>query len=379
MEIIVFIIPFITAIILLAFFREKVVWWEYGIIIAVPIAFILLLKLCVTTVVTSDIEYLGGYVTQLTHYDDWDETVMVPHTVTTGKTTTTIMVPERRYHPDTYSYRSSIDGGKAEHPITKRLYKTMKDRIGGPEFFRDMHRDYRSKDGDAHDIFFELDTASQSRLYDITESGTYQNKIKASEYSIFGSRHISKKEAKKLGLYSYPDIDRNLKQIPIIGDSVLLEDTEAVQLLNAIYGKKYQFRTFILLFDAGKYGIEISEKQKDYWNGGNKNEFIVCIGLDSLDNVIWCNPFSWADVPKLEVLTRDYFLDNPQLNISAYAGFLSEKIPDNWIRKEFKDFDYLSVSISNVFYIIIIILMIIAEIFLSIFVIRNSYQNYIQR
>lgn len=56
MEIIVFIIPFITAIILLAFFREKVVWWEYGIIIAVPIAFILLLKLCVTTVVTSDIE-----------------------------------------------------------------------------------------------------------------------------------------------------------------------------------------------------------------------------------------------------------------------------------------------------------------------------------
>lgn len=379
MEIIVFIIPFITAIILLAFFREKVVWWEYGIIIAVPIAFILLLKLCVTTVVTSDIEYLGGYVTQLTHYDDWDETVMVPHTVTTGKTTITIMVPERRYHPDTYSYRSSIDAGKAEHPITKRLYKTMKDRIGGPEFFRDMHRDYRSKDGDAHDIFFELDTASQSRLYDITESGTYQNKIKASEYSIFGSRHISKKEAKKLGLYSYPDIDRNLKQIPIIGDSVLLEDTEAVQLLNAIYGKKYQFRTFILLFDAGKYGIEISEKQKDYWNGGNKNEFIVCIGLDSLDNVIWCNPFSWADEPKLEVLTRDYFLDNPQLNISAYAGFLSEKIPDNWIRKEFKDFDYLSVSISNVFYIIIIILMIIAEIFLSIFVIRNSYQNYIQR
>lgn len=379
MEIILFIIPFITAIVLLTLFRKEVVWWEYGIIIVLPIVFVLLVKLCFTAVVTSDTEYLGGYVTQLTHYDDWDETVMVPHTVTTGKTTTTIMVPERRYHPDTYAYRSSIDGGKTEHSVTKRLYETMKDRIGGPEFFRDMHRDYRSKDGDAHDIFFELDTASLLRLYDITESETYQNKIKASEYSILGSRHISKKEAKKLGLYNYPDIDRNLKQIPVIGDSVDAEDVEAIQRLNAIYGKEYQFRTFILLFDAGKHNIGISEKQKDYWNGGNKNEFIVCLGIDSSNNVIWSNPFSWADEPKLEVLTRDYFLDNPQLNISAYAGFLSEKIPDNWVRKEFKDFDYLSVNISNVFYIIIIILMIIAEILLSIFVIRNNYQNYIQR
>ena len=79
MNIIVYIIPFVTAIILFLFFRKRVVWWEYIVLIIPSILFTVLVKWIMVETNSSDIEYLGTYVNQITYYEPWNELVEVRH------------------------------------------------------------------------------------------------------------------------------------------------------------------------------------------------------------------------------------------------------------------------------------------------------------
>jgi hypothetical protein len=90
---------------------------------------------------------------------------------------------------------------------------------------------------------------------------------------------------------------------------------------------------------------------------------------------VWCNPFSWCDEPKLEVLTRDYFIQNPKVDIDAYGKWLQTQIPTKWKRKEFSDFEYIHIGLSKGQYIALIIIMIILNIGISIFLVMNDKQN----
>ena len=89
-----------------------------------------------------------------------------------------------------------------------------------------------------------------------------------------------------------------------------------------------------------------------------KNEFIICLGMKG-DSVAWTNSFSWCDMPKLEVKTRSYFIDNPKLDLVKYGTWLNNNIDENWVRKEFEDFNYIDIELSIGQYIALLFLTIV--------------------
>lgn len=372
MEIVIYMIPFITALFLLFVFNKKMVWWEYAVLIVPSLLFAFLTQVIMVNINASDIEYLGGYINRITYYEPWDEMVLrtKTRTVPNGKGGTrvqTYTVLERDYHREKYTYVTN--DGDWEHSLSKKEYETIKQRMGNNSVFRDMNRKYHKIDGDAYDIYWDK---TPEHLYDITHENIYKNKVKAMQTNtIFKYGNIDKTDAKELGLYEYPSI-QFMNQNPIIGREVTDKDVQKIKYINAIYGKQYQFRMFILLFESKDF--EISEMQRTYWQNGNKNEFIVCLGTQQ-DSVIWCNPFSWCDSPKLEVLTRDYFIENPKLDIEKYGEFIEKQIPTQWVRKEFEDFSYIKVGLSKGQYIALVILMIIINIGISIFLVKNEISN----
>lgn len=368
MEVIIYIIPFITALFLLIVFNRKMVWWEYLVLILPSLLFTLITQLIMVSVNSSDTEYLGGYVNRITYYEPWDEMVRVRHTRTDSDGEEEVYYTwEREYHSERYTY---VDNeSKWEHHLSKKEYETIKKRMGDKAVFRDMHRDYHRIDGDAYDIYWDK---TIEHLYDITTPHSYTNKIKASQsHTIFKYSDISEEDAKELGLYEYPDINL-MNQNPIIGRYASDKDKQRIKYINATYGKTHQFRVYMLFYE-GK-DIEISEQQKAYWQNGNKNEFVVCLGTQR-DSVVWCNPFSWCDEPKLEALTRDYFIQNPKVDIDAYGKWLQTQIPTKWKRKEFSDFEYIHIGLSKGQYIALIIIMILLNIGISVFLVMNDIQN----
>ena len=368
MEVIIYIIPFITALFLLIVFNRKMVWWEYLVLILPSLLFTLITQLIMVSVNSSDTEYLGGYVNRITYYEPWDEMVRVRHTRTDDDGDTEVYYTwEREYHSERYTYVDNESNW--EHYLSKKEYEIIKKRMGDKAVFRDMHRDYHRIDGDAYDIYWDK---TVEHLYDITTPHSYTNKIKASQsHTIFKYSDISEEDAKELGLYEYPDINL-MNQNPIIGRYASDKDKQRIKYINATYGKTHQFRVYMLFYE-GK-DIEISEQQKAYWQNGNKNEFVVCLGTQR-DSVVWCNPFSWCDDPKHEALTRDYFIQNPKVDIDTYGKWLQTQIPTKWKRKEFSDFEYIHIGLSKGQYIALIIIMILLNIGISVFLVMNDIQN----
>lgn len=379
MEIIIYFLPFITAAVLLYFFKEEVAWWEYLILIIPSILFTLLTKEIMISIKTSDTEYWGGYITKIRHYDEWDEWVErtctreVPcGTDEHGNTkyrTETYDCSYRQHHPEMWVYMNNLC--KYEIPVDKELFNIIKRKLQARMIFVDMHRHYYKIDGDAQDYYWD---GKKEHIYTITEPHLYTNKIIASN-SIFKFEKISKEEATEYGLYDYPKII-NLEQKPVLnkyGFYVSKEEINDIQYINATYGSKKQFRVYLLLFRE-EQGIEIAQKQQSYWQGGNKNELVVCFGLKPNKIVSWCYAFSWEDTQEMAILSMEQYRNNEYLNISEYSKWLIHNL-NNWRRKEFSDFKYIRITLSVTQYIILFFLVVALNIGIAYGLIINEYKN----
>ena len=372
MDFLIYIIPFLVSVFLLFFFRKKVVWWEYIVMIAVPIVVSLIVRLIMVSYNNTDTEYLGDYITKVRHYDDWDEWVhrTCTRTVKSGKTTITKTYDcsYRQYHPERWSY---FDQDGEEHWLFyEEEFDEIVRRFGTKMIFVDMHRRYYTDDGDAQEYRWN---GSEKTAWPVTHSHTYKNKLQNSR-SIFNFEEIDKDYADSIGLYDYPPIEM-YDQNPILSHTIKLpkNQEDALRYTNGFYGKKHQFRVFVLLFE--NKDIEISEKQRSYWKGGNKNELVVCLGVKD-NKVDWCNAFSWCDVPTIDVKTETYFTQNDTLDIKAYSDLLRESLDNGeWVRKNFEDFSYLKPELSLTQQIWILVISILLNVGFAIFVIKNNFEN----
>lgn len=368
MELLLFLIPVFGAVVLLLLFPLYMVWWEYLIVVGATMLFTILLRLAFVKHKQKDVEYWGDFVHRILHYDDWNELVVVTRTREVAYTdydgntrykTETYQEEEVHYHPDEYFMETEL------YPNGRRISEYMFDYIAealdAPEEFVDLCRRYHTIDGDLHIYNWDF---TDEHCYPVTWEHSYVNKVMASN-SIFNFEKIDKKKAKELGLYKYPEIEFH-DQITVLGGGTAA-DIQAVKLMNAHYGPRYQFRLFVLYFYDQEYNI--SELQKAYWQGGNKNELVVCLGF-SQGKVTWCNAFSWCDEPKLELMTRDYFIQNPTSALSDYVTWLAMRVPQYWKRKEFKDFDYIKTELSPGHYFWLLFLTIAICVGLSVLVVK---------
>lgn len=377
MEIIIYSLPFIISIFLLIFFKKYIVWWEYICLVATSILFTLLLKSVFIASLEYDTEYLGGYITKITHYDEWDEwihktcTRQVPcgrdskgHTI---YRTETYDCSYRDYHPECWKYTDNYN--REEYFYNKSYFDAAMKELGYPKMvFRDMHRNYYRIDGDAQDYYYD---GTPQHVRALVWKNSYQNKILAS-HSIFKFEDIDDDDADSLGLFRYPDVKDN-DQAVILGFKAGKEVHKQYKYINSVYGSKKQFRIYVLVFRDKP--LEISEKQKSYWQGGNKNEFVLCLGYNTKKGTIdWCNPFSWCDKPELEVATKRYFREHPRMDLSKYPQWLENHL-HLWKRKEFKDFDYIENELTKGQSIALLIIILFFDILVSILLIGNDISN----
>lgn len=350
-------IPFLISCVFLIWYRKQDdrlfpydsdIIKEYLFILFVPTLFVaLIVGIMYGAMInsnTDDIEYLSYHYTKIRHEDEWNERVWVTKTRTVtdsnGKThTETYRVRETRYHSDEW-YGYLNDGSKRW--LHSDEYNSIKKLWNVPEQFIDMHRDYYTIDGDAQE--YEWDN-NRNTVKPYVKEHHYCNKVIGTE-SAFKFNEITKEEAKELGLYDYPEIKDN-EQNPIIGFKRFVKpnDIKQIQQLNAVYGLKKQISFYLLIYP--NTSAAIAEDQRSYWQGGNKNEFVICVGVDSLTNQVqWSQCFSWLDDVTMEVQCRDYINNQDKLDIINFGNWLESHL-HLWKRKEFKDFNYLNISLTD--------------------------------
>lgn len=296
-------------------------------------------------------EYLSGYAQDAVHHEAWTERVVRHETYTDSRGNIKHRtVVDYVYHPDEWFI--NLNTGECVD-ISEEGYISIVNLWGGDQEWIDVPHCNCVSGGGGQAAYYDN---IYNHLVTATYKGLYINYVRGSN-SIFRVDPLSRREASRLGLIPYPpfdeydlDVDAILISPKLAG--VQIDDSwqKHMQRINAYYGAEAEIHIFILLFDAAD-GISIALKQRQFWHGGNKNELVVCLGIepstdvDTPHEVAWCKAFSWCDAPQLDNATESYFIEHRSLDIGAYAAWLRMNI-SLWRRKEFSDFKYIGKRIS---------------------------------
>jgi hypothetical protein len=359
-------IPIIFTIVMFFKFKHEVVWWEYLISFGVTIICIFASKAIIQKIQVSDTEYWGGWVKEVRYYEDWNEYIHQTCECCCdkdGNNCSTYDCSYVQYHSEYYRLLGS---NGEDVSISKSEYERLVSKFGVPEKFVDLHRNYHTNDGDMYKAIW---SGTDNTLEPVISRHVYDNRPRVSS-STYAQAEPSKEIFKEYELFHYPDINGGFKQPVILG----YDDPEAetaFQLLNAKYGSKYQFKTYVMIFKG--HGREAGLYQEQQWQGGNKNELNITIGIDSLGNVKWCHVFSWTEKLDIVVETRELVYNQGVLNLLEISDYLTKNVPTKWERKEFTDFSYLTVEPRWWHILISFIITFGINVGIAIFVISNEF------
>jgi hypothetical protein len=355
------IIPIITAIILYAYFKHKTVWWEFLIPFGVSLILCVIMKWSVEAVQVSDTEWWTGAVNFAEYYEAWDETVPCRHPKydDKGHFVGFEHIYDVDYHPP---YWQVVDTNGLTVHINDRKFTELTHKFGNNSFVN-LHRHYHTINGNKYVTQWDK---SDEKCEVCTTSHRYKNRLLASN-SVFKFPEPDSKE----GLFEYPRIGGYYDSQFILGGNDPVAERK-LALWNAHNGHDKQCRLMFLLYN--QLPIDIALNQENHWQGGNKNEFIVAIGLD--DGIVkWCHVISWTEEDTLKTEVRNYITSQEKLDLSKSVDVVGEKVKDGFVRKHFKDFDYLTVEPPFWTVVLTFFLTIAVNVGLSVWIVKNEFED----
>ena len=366
-------IPLI-AIVFLAFkFPKKICLLEYIILFAIPLACIITGKFASVYTQTKDIEYWNSYATQAWYEEEWKErwTEMETYTVTVGSgknrrtETRTRMVTKYRTNPEKWYIFDNIG---EKHSINKPKFEQLC-KLWKMKQFKDMERSKNTshtitKDGDA---YYSLYDKNFTNMISVCKKHSYKNKVQCSR-SVFNFEEINDEIKKKYKLFEFPIHKGIFGFNPILGHNNK-NASERLQKYNAKYGASKQLHMMLLIFK--NQPLEAGVFQESYWKGGNKNEFIVCVGTDG-DNIKWVKVISWTEEEELKARVTREVKELNEFGVMRIVEYMGKVIPLSYRRKEFEDFNYLSVRPTNKALLIIYMITFITTIGICIISVMNN-------
>lgn len=341
MEWFVVLVPIIGISITYYFYHHKIAWFEILLPIIPALIIIPSVKFSTETMLTTDYERWGAYVVSSRYYEKWDEYIHRTCSVSDGKGKTTYY--DCSYVETHYPYWEVTDSMGRTYIVSEETYLYIREKFGN-SVFHDMNRHYYRIDGDMYES--EYHHNKHNMVYWFTVH-TYENRVQAAR-----SVYKYPKIVDHSKLYDWPELNDNMNDPAILGSAPGSDVADKLlQQYNAIHGVDKQVRVWILLFKNQPRSVAFD--QESYWNGGNKNEVTICIGVDNDFKVDWCHCFCWSpdgntsnDVMKINI--RDYVersksLKSPDKLIDI-VKYSCDQINKLFQRKDFSEFSYLTVD-----------------------------------
>ena len=161
---------------------------------------------------------------------------------------------------------------------------------------------------------------------------------------------ITELDKKQYKLYDYPNVN-SFRQETVLGlDSVKWVTAKEKLLMrqwakyyNGLLGPKKHARIYTLFY-VDKPSVT-GNMQEAYWDGGNDNELVVCIGLSSKEKKIqWVKPFTWSPNRKIIPDVREDIMKMEIFNPNIIANSIISNVEKEFIRKDFSEFSYITIE-----------------------------------
>lgn len=329
-------------------------WWEFGIPLFMTTGMIFGAKALTDHLGVMFTEFWGETIVEVYEQEPWNEWI---HQTCTRQVACGVDADgNTTYCTETYDCSYQADYGPEwycktnignTYPMSERLHDSLVVVYGtGKKVVKTMkNHDSRDKAVESDGTKFAGTRVGKTSNIlqtvwpntDETRKGVftkhrYENRVKASDLTVFNISVVSDKLADSLELYDYPE-EVGKYNMPVILGDVSYEVQEQFRKLNAKFGPSNQLRLWILLFED-KPAI-VSSYQENYWVRGNKNELVICIGLKE-GKIQWAHSFSWALSGTLTAATASKVLELYEYTVTSKSGevfpiaipIVKEKISD---------------------------------------------------
>lgn len=336
-------IPILAVALGAIFFGKKFHPVEHVVLFAIPSLLIVCAYYITVNSMTSATEYWSTHAVQVEHSERWNEyikkTCSRESCSGSGKNrschTTYYDCSYVRNHPE---YWSMKDNDNDNRHISSIKYGEIVGKWKTEAFTR-RHSRCHTICGNVYNASYPADP-TLANMIPITHEHTYENRVKAST-SVFSFKKVDTLEIKNYGLYEHPRVRDIFSYSPILGNDSRWAQHK-LRSLNAVYGKSKQVHMMVLVFENKPY--EAGLYQEALWSGGNKNEFILCVGKSG-DEIKWTKVISWTEEVGLKLKVERDVKAMAKFNIVGIVDYMGNNVPQGWKRKQFKDFNYLHVDI----------------------------------
>jgi hypothetical protein len=360
-------IPMIAVIFLAIKFHKSMAWWEYLLVYGVPALIIVVTNYASVATQTMTPEIWNTYLTQATYYEPWNEYI--------HKTCCSTCTDSKgnshecnchdcsyvQYHPARWEAKDNIGHTSSISPA----YYAQLCQVWNNRTFEDKHRPHYTIDGDAYNTV--KDTVFD-HIVPRTSTHSYENRVKCSK-SVFNFAEVDSGDIADYKLFQYPPAVE-FGYNPILG----FYDPKAslrLQQYNAQYGSWKQVHMLILVFKD--LPVKAAIMQEGLWKGGNKNEFILCLGVKDT-SITWAKVISWTEVDELKVHVEKEVMGMP-LNMTSIVDYMAKQVGLQFQRKHFKEFSYISVEPTMTAIWIALALSILSTVGLCIFAVKNDFDQ----
>jgi hypothetical protein len=374
------IIPLIGAFIMLRWFRQYLAWWEVAIPILGCLLFTFIFKFTVEMIQTSDTEYWSALVQKAEYYEGYTTWVSktCSRTVKVGKTTTTVYYDCSYCDENGPEWAVVNDIGERFY-VSQQFYENLRRRWNATPQFIELDRDINyhgtcGVDGDKYEVYWDKKPHTSEQT---VSSKSYENRIQAS-HSAFDFPEVTEEDVKTYKLYEYPKIN-GFSQEALIGEDSIhwlsrkekLWGEKIIEYSSGYWGPKVHGKVWVLLYKDCPQTSALM--QEAYWDGGNNNDLVICIGLSSKTKELqWTKVFSWTTERKILVDLREDIMNTKYLNFTKISEILDERMP-NFKRKDFKEFSYITIEPPTWAVIVTFIVTILLTIGLCYWAIVNEY------
>ena len=179
-------------------------------------------------------------------------------------------------------------------------------------------------------------------IYPHSAIHSYVNKARVTKNTITKLAEPTEEQKKK---YPRPVDDDNVSPIISYGPPFSDADVMLLRRCNAFLGRVHEIHAMIVAFNA-KDGRGQIREVLTAWEGTNKNELVMFVGLDKDRKVEWCEVHNWLDIGDSTVnnMWRDHVMGET-FDIPHVAKGLLEFVPKHWSRPQAETIDYLQVDI----------------------------------
>ena len=382
-------IPLIGIAVIYWKFHLKIAWWELLIMVLTPVILTAGSKALIETSQVQDTEYWGSWVTIAQYWEHWDEEVPCSHAIPCSHPEYSTDSDGKRYQSgyqhsnDGYYHSYDVDDHPPEWHIKTSLGMDL--RISQSEFerlavqfgnrqFVNLHRKqgmhgYHKINGNRFDAIWQC---QREKLEPVTTKHTYVNRIKASSSTILKRPPVPLDRASKL--YSYPNLSGYHQKCVLGGAGPTTAGGEKkLMAMNAALGGTKQVRVYTMIFKNEPVGTAMD--QEAHWTGGNKNELNVCIGVDDSYEVQWAHVFSWSKSEILKAEAKSFLEQQKQLDLEKFADWLEPAIMEGWTRRNFHEFDYITVDPPTWAIITTMIVTLLVVVGLGVWSIKNEFDS----